>query len=765
MLFKKRKKGFTLIEVLLSIVIIGIIASGIVPVITKSLTNIYDASNKNKDILIAEREIQKGMSKKITFSGTEFPVKFSDNSNTKNVKGSIIQSKGYITFLADTPYIKINPFALTEGHKPLQSGYNPAKMVVDGYNTHFVSDETKIEIYNNKNKLLTTGYRILNIEEEPDKAPDDNANIEITKKLKNSGSPYTIKIITDLGMTEDDTEVVRAKLPVNLPRFLAAGKQGEVVVSAEGDYWSNHNIPDETNLYDVLWGNDKFISYGDNGKIYILENEKDWQSVQIDMDVEDFILKDGIYYKNDDSNIYEIISSTGTILKSKTGFNWSTIPEAPIYKEKISNLNNKPGLYFDDRKSINFDLNNNKNSKTIFLVLKPEDTSEFLFNMISEENKSYTVFKKEDNSLCLARESNSTINTGLSLENNQPYIITIKSNEENISLGVNNNYVNNSININPLTTAYLGYNFPHMSSFHGTFNSFKGCISEVIVYNKFISNSSVLNKIHSNLAQKYNITNIFYSNVEPQSNFEPGSSEDPNKSILEVHLKGDTLTDKSDGNKVYKWENPYGNNASILDVGLNAITDGSSESGKVYIAVGEKGKILRREDQKKWQTVVVEQSYTNYTFNNICWSSAFDKFFIVGQSNEGNGVILSSDEGIKWSLESTVEGRPINAIIPYPKDDINNKLIAVGDSDLTSDEEAIILSSTDGQVWNEEISDTMLNLNDITYQTIKDTSYFITVGEADTENNINAVILYSTNGQNWNKYNSKTGYTLNGVGR
>ncbi|MGP3777658.1 LamG-like jellyroll fold domain-containing protein [Halanaerobium sp. ST460_2HS_T2] len=772
MKINKGTAAFTLIEVLMSLVVVSIIIAGVMPTVIESFKIINQSAQENQQVLESEGQVQSKIPTNETFTGSIFPVKFkNENLDTIDVKGSLIKSTtseaNYITFLADRPYIKLNPYVLVEGYKPLSAGYDPSELLVDAYNTNFSSELTELNIYDkNNNDILSSFYSLDSIDENPTAPLDDRAFIELSSGLTNAFSPYTVEMITerDESIEAEEPQIVKAKLDILLPNFIAAGDSGRTVVSADGDYWVNRDITSTNKINSVLKGNEEFLLLGDNGRINILADEEDWNSITLPVDYtqlsSDFNLNSGIYYTEEDDKKYELVSNFGVFINNINNSGWSLNPDVPVYKTNVTELNDKSSLYFDNKKnSINTELSDALagDNRAIFMVLQPEDSAEILFDIndyfINQNSgEQMTLLRNSENKLQLKIDQDSYLLTDEVVNNDQAYLITINMTGPsltNIDLYINGaettNTITNDQNINTQAKKiFFGNNFKSNKQFSGH-------IAEFIIYNKMLS-ASELDAINNYLLQKFDISAVSGTAPTDLSN-------------IVNWLDAEYLSSVSNDDKIYSLQSSdmrKGNTYSFENEALNSITLANISNSQIMVAVGDNGIILRKENDENWSFI---RSNINESLNEVVYSSQLGKFIAVG-SKSGNTLIKISDDGHSWNditLTSIDTDRILSSITSYDADD-STTLIAVGDS--SSNNDSIILYSTDGENWSEYSSNTDNNLKDIDFKKINEEIVYVVVGDNDPINNEDAVILYSTDGQSWIEYNSGVyDDSLNGIGR
>jgi len=94
----KNNKGFTLIEVIIAIAIVGIIAIPILGIFSTGVRNIVGAGNRTEDVFIEQRTIDNEINKEYSEIDTELSgekeldIKFSDGLTIK-IQGKVVTTQ------------------------------------------------------------------------------------------------------------------------------------------------------------------------------------------------------------------------------------------------------------------------------------------------------------------------------------------------------------------------------------------------------------------------------------------------------------------------------------------------------------------------------------------------------------------------------------------------------------------------------------------------------------------------------------------------
>lgn len=226
------------------------------------------------------------------------------------------------------------------------------------------------------------------------------------------------------------------------------------------DGWQLANLKGRGALYSVAYGNNTFISVGDNAAYRSIDNGKNWQKISLpnkdDFNNSKYLTSiafgnnmfvivgiDGVTYQSDDNGITWNISQTydlvylrdicfgdgvfiavgdGAIYRSTNGLNWNVIKEnKDMYLSNISYLNNVFIAISDDKLYKSFDggiswnaFQSKKNSN--FNLITHTDSSFITIN------KQGIIYQSKDNGLSwkyaqLTKENNEFLN-GISYGNN-----------------------------------------------------------------------------------------------------------------------------------------------------------------------------------------------------------------------------------------------------------------------------------------------------------------------------------------------------------
>lgn len=204
--FKKRKKGFTLVEVVLSVTILAIIVS---PVLSMVLTNVKinkDSEDKQKALYIAQKTIEKQKLDSSIITGTttseaiDFKIqktitelenyKFPDviNNNENNNIEETTTNNTPKTF-ADISY---------DAKIDINTDTKDNLIQVNYYDDHSEKKDSEFKLNESQNYLNITnydGYIIINVNKDSDVEVDKDPNKIVCKKINSSDDKKTGSII------------------------------------------------------------------------------------------------------------------------------------------------------------------------------------------------------------------------------------------------------------------------------------------------------------------------------------------------------------------------------------------------------------------------------------------------------------------------------------------------------------------------------------------------------------------------------------------
>lgn len=204
--FKNRKKGFTLVEVVVSVTILAIIVS---PVLSMVFTNVKinkDAEDKQKALYIAQQTIERQKSDSNIKVGTttseaiDFKVqktvtelddyKFPDvNQNSENNNNEESNNNNKPKTFADIKY---------DAKIEIDSDTNDTPVKVTYYNEHGEKKDREFELNESSNVLNITnydGYIIVNVNKDSNVDVDKDPNKVICQKINSTEDKKTGSVI------------------------------------------------------------------------------------------------------------------------------------------------------------------------------------------------------------------------------------------------------------------------------------------------------------------------------------------------------------------------------------------------------------------------------------------------------------------------------------------------------------------------------------------------------------------------------------------
>lgn len=282
------KRGLTLIEVLVSMAILGFIAVALLSMFTSAFMWIHSAGDKSIAVSEAQGDLEGMIASGEAYEYEEdeegLQITFQGGQSFK-VPGGVIQSYQEFrdknseleTFIPYVANISLGPSSRREG--AISSA--DLKVSIVGTNTNF-NTSTEVSIYDKTgNTMLYSG--LLNGD---DVVSETEIVMELPKYLINSRSYYIVRVET---LVNGELEVARARYYVSKPNYIIAGNNG-VYSSAIGDtsdpstWLDRHTVdpfPNFTKINGGTFGGDRYILVGDAGKILVSQDQKPWGSYKV----------------------------------------------------------------------------------------------------------------------------------------------------------------------------------------------------------------------------------------------------------------------------------------------------------------------------------------------------------------------------------------------------------------------------------------------------------------------------------------------------
>ncbi|WP_027339318.1 YCF48-related protein [Halonatronum saccharophilum] len=566
-----REGAFTLVETLVAIFIIGVISISIMPIFAYSIRGIRQAGDLNREVFKSHGEVQYDLAQRVSFGGTEIPIRFEDEGQETVVRGALIQRGDLLTFVANLAYISIFPTQITEG-------YNPATTIVEinGTDTNFEDGITKFTLIDSNGNIIG-GYnsQILNHREA-------NLNL-LTNNLINANGPYTIKIETNIseGLEVQEPQVVRARLRVGLPEFLLLGSQlGEQAVSADGEYWVEKEVPNalsEEVTNDISSNRNKFIAVGDKGNIMVLRDGKNWSKLS-PVSTKDLR---SIRYNNKDEEFW-VVGDEGAILRPSNGLNWKVVDVDPIYKESVEGLNAMPAIEFDGvHNLLQVEGINITGDYSVFGVVLDADEEQA---RVSDE-----IIKLIDNSLVIGEGFEGFIGEVLI------YDRVLENEEEN------------------RVRSYLANKYG--------FEKTQGGLGEEPVGPKLWFKAESLEFDNDDLVSQWN-DNISDKVGRTRPRDLKGIAWSDEQVVI-VGERGRILVYQEQKEDWYAFD-------LELEEDINSIA--WSDKEEVFVAVGDNGTLVSSDDGKSWE--IINMNNVSSNLNDIVWNDETQRFIIVGDDCE-----------------------------------------------------------------------------------------------------------------------------------
>lgn len=349
----KENKGLTLIELVVSMAIFGIIAVVFLSVFSSSIMWIFGAGDKGEAYSNAQQDIEESIASGDSYNSEDISLNF--DGKEYSIRGGLVESTQKVnskdstlkTFVPMLPTITLNPIVRYEGDLS-------TSVSITGIDTSFNSS-TIIELYD------ATGTTKIGPTIDPTVNNIKEAVFNVPTNLLNND--YIVRVTTQI--IGEPQEVARAKYRIEQPKFIVvgsndifissdginwvdryslpnitkitglkdisnnginyviAGNEGKTMISIENASWINKNILSGEHIMSVVWSPtfDKFYSVGINGGIYYLDSDLNWNSM-----VTGTTNRLNGIVSTSFSDLTNIVNTVGddTILYTSTGSNWST---------------------------------------------------------------------------------------------------------------------------------------------------------------------------------------------------------------------------------------------------------------------------------------------------------------------------------------------------------------------------------------------------------------------------------------------------------
>lgn len=726
-----KTNGFSLTEILVSISIMFILIMTFVPLILMSFDTIIKSGEKSDRIMRSHGNIEIVLATKegllaedgsfIPVTDGSFPLRIS--GSTTDVAGGKVEVDELKAYLAATPNIKLNPFALNEGYSPDNPSSTRRTIQVISNNTHFRSGMTYIEIRDKDNVPVAPGsYGGFSVD-------DSTFWLSTSTSLTASGSPYYVTITTG-------SETVRTALIIYPALILAVGDDGTILSSSDntGDTWITKASGTSENLLDSFYNdnlgnNGKYVIVGSEGTVLTSADANSWSDKSLNINEDINSIERG-------NSQYIAAGEGGIILGSANGSLWT---KPVTYEPEDSDSSLVLWLKADsirgksDGDEIDIWENEADNNAAVSGAGTYPKYKEDALNGLPAVHFEGTDWKDDYDAMSLpeeavVRDDFTIIMVARAIENHQ-----IDSQSDTGVEGVwEQHYIFNaahggaanagaglSFGTNGVSSYEHGDNYmPPKAVYEGDVNGFN-----IITLQYDDKRPSIY--LNSSLVAEGTISSK--DQVDSPDIIGNGSYGHFTGDIAEL-LVYDTSLDDSEKAKIEQYlRRKYGLNS------LNSI----EWSREKYHAVGDNGVLRYSEDGTTWYALL---PFTNSPLNAIVEGN--DLFVAVGDADE-EGLIFTSTDGIDWTKRESPTFNNLNGIAGN-----GSCYIAVGDN-------GTILRSTNGTTWTVRNSGTANNLNGVDGSA--GMKLWVAVGD-------NGTILTSTdNGLNWTGRTSGTTNRLNNV--
>lgn len=339
----KNKKGFTLIEIIVALAILGVMAVAFFSMFTSGFLFIHSAGDKGEAFSEAqsglEGEFASGSGEvddrlELEFDGREFIIPGEDVAAEGQGRTRDSALGGFAPFV---PTITLNPRVQNEGK-------NPMVVEVTGENTNFNGD-TKLKIYdvngNTYQKFDNSGA--LQDSVALSVVSQTRISLSFPSGLVNAHGDYIIELYKD-GIPE---ETVRGKLVIAHPLYIAAG-DGKFFTSGNSTYWMDRTIIQNSvvtgfsgfTMKGSAYGQGQFVIGGENGKVLVNEYKRPWKEI----DLSGVSTVNGVAWSGEAQRFF-IADDEGNIRYSEDPYNdsWSlsTVPNSDdlVFTDITANFN------------------------------------------------------------------------------------------------------------------------------------------------------------------------------------------------------------------------------------------------------------------------------------------------------------------------------------------------------------------------------------------------------------------------------------------
>lgn len=309
---KTKKYGFTLVEVIIAIAILGIIIVAFLNLFTFGIMGVFRAGDKGVAYSNAQNEIDTRLARGESIETDDLILDFDNMQVT--VEGGLVEteqfvnkSKSYLeVFVPLVPTIHLIPKVNDEGLG------TPVIIGVVGKYTNFNILSTAQIIDKFGNVVATPTIDVTDA---------THAELEFSVDLVNAFSDYAVRIISPVSGKPD--EVVRAKYSI-YPPMLMAVSANEVYVSADGESWLTRSdispFPTHADFNIGVFENGSFVTGDSSGGILVHREFLGWESKGLYGETN----INGIVWSTTDEK-YFIVGDSGIIRSTQNFENYNAV--------------------------------------------------------------------------------------------------------------------------------------------------------------------------------------------------------------------------------------------------------------------------------------------------------------------------------------------------------------------------------------------------------------------------------------------------------